>query len=439
MKFLVAADDGTLRCMPISRNTSNHSLIIPDIVATKDCNASDKAAPLPTSTTIYKSTSKSTIQCMTQLRFPSPSRGDVDAVAIAHRDGLVSVLDTENGEVLATIPASTNVAIDYKNTAHEENLFVSIEYRHDHLATCTTSGQARFIKVSSLWDDNGHEIAEFELPAPISVMRMHPTIPGIIAFGGKENDLQIWCSWRSFTREEKRDSTSDSGEEDDDDEKLWESLKPIWKAKNVKNDDLDLRVPVWISDLAFLPTVDAPPATAKDLNLVTSTRFRQLRLYNTRKARRPIKSIELSDCPISQIVLTSPSSQPDAPIELIFSDSVANVMHVNLSTSQVIGSYKGFSGSINSLSVSQDLNVVVAGGMDAYLRAFDVRTHQQLCSIYIGARITGVQVLPEPVEIKEEELDDERDEEDEVWEMMQDAEQEEGNGHERNRKRSRRS
>ena len=43
----------------------------------------------------------------------------------------------------------------------------------------------------------------------------------------------------------------------------------VWRAKNVKNDFLDMRVPVWITDLQFLNDDDVS-------KLVTGTRHYQV-------------------------------------------------------------------------------------------------------------------------------------------------------------------
>ncbi|XP_042226551.1 WD repeat-containing protein 74-like [Homarus americanus] len=57
-------------------------------------------------------------------------------------------------------------------------------------------------------------------------MRQNPGTPSLIATGGKENDLQLWD--------------------------LQHPEEPTFKAKNVKPDMLELRVPVWVTDAAFL-------------------------------------------------------------------------------------------------------------------------------------------------------------------------------------------
>ena len=341
------------------------------------------------------------VQCMVLLSFPSQTRGDVEAVAIGHRDGTVSILDIETGEQLAIIEASTSNVRDPANSLLEEASFVSIESKHGILATCTNLGQARFTKISTLWSKDKKTVTtEFELPAPINSMRLHPEKEGVIAFGGKENDLQVWSSTQSLI---------DSDDEEEED--LWNTFTPFWKAKNVKNDELDLRVPIWISDIQFLQSDFAQ----EGFRLLTSTRHRQLRIYHTKAARRPIRSVELSEHPLSQLLTTNPERT-----EAIFTDSHANIMHINLSKLAVIGSYKGFSGAVATIFVNEANGILVAGGIDASLRAYSVTGHQQLCSVHLGSRINHCASLLDLTSIKVE--DDLSDEEEDVWQGLEEVE-----------------
>lgn len=370
----------------------------------------NKIAPQPSISTIFQGKANDEIQCMCKLPYPSPTRGDVEAIAVACRDGSIKVLDAETGEQLA--------AIAPKYTSHRNGdilkdqgaSFVSIEHMHDHLVTCTSFGEAHFTKVSSLWGttliSNLHQ-----LPAPINVMRLHPSEEGIIAFGGLENDLQVWRGG------EEPDRESDSP---------YASLKPHWSARNVKNDKLDLRVPICIADICFHPS-----SSREDFQLITATRYRQLRTYKSSQARRPISSVELSEYPISRMSL-DPATEHEAESKTIFCDSHGNIIHANVSRGLVIGAYKGFSGAVASLALSEDGKSLAAGGMDCYVRMFSVPDHRQISSVYIGSRIRHLVVLSEPDEIKSEAESDVAEDED-VWDELEEAQDEPKN------KRARRS
>ena len=100
------------------------------------------------------------------------------------------------------------------------------------------------------------------------------TDDNFIATGGKEHDLQIW-----------------------DLNKIGNG--PVFRAKNVPLDSLQLRVPVWVTDMCF------PDNASKDKVAIVS-RYGHIRLYDTKgNQRRPVMSMEWPD-----EVLTAVSSTP---------------------------------------------------------------------------------------------------------------------------------
>jgi hypothetical protein len=94
-----------------------------------------------------------------------------------------------------------------------------------------------------------------KLDGAISRARCHPRFPGVFAFGGKDLDLEIW----------QPATTGDSE---------FQTLHPSWIAKNVKNDQYNLKHPVWISDLHFLDDQRRPRDSG--FMIVVSTRFHQV-------------------------------------------------------------------------------------------------------------------------------------------------------------------
>ena len=67
----------------------------------------------------------------------------------------------------------------------------------------------------------------------------------------------------------------------------------------VRNDELDLRVPVWVSDLDFLP--HSPGSLPC---VVTGSAHRHIRTYDPRAQKRPVLSIEYEDCAITAVAVT---------------------------------------------------------------------------------------------------------------------------------------
>ena len=82
----------------------------------------------------------------------------------------------------------------------------------------------------SLWSfTEDRNTVEIVTGKHLSKVQQCPEDRSIFASGGKENDLKIWNL-------NSPDPTI-----------------PIFKAKNIAHDFLDLRVPVWVQDLTFMP------------------------------------------------------------------------------------------------------------------------------------------------------------------------------------------
>ena len=95
-----------------------------------------------------------------------------------------------------------------------------------------------------------------KLDGPISKVRCHPRFLGIFAFGGKDVNLEIW---RPISQESSNQ---------------LDVFFPLWGAKNVRNDEFNLKQPIWISDLQFLDEQQRPPD--QGYLIAVCTRFHQV-------------------------------------------------------------------------------------------------------------------------------------------------------------------
>lgn len=77
-----------------------------------------------------------------------------------------------------------------------------------------------------------------------------------VAFGSKDQLLQIW-------------NLKESKE------------KPKWLARNLPNDHLDLKIPIWDTDIEWL-------SRTNQYSLVTCTAYCDVREYDTRGPRKPV-------------------------------------------------------------------------------------------------------------------------------------------------------
>lgn len=185
-------------------------------------------------------------------------------------------------------------------------------------------------------------------------MRVHPREHHIVATGGKEQELTLW-DLKALTKdptaeEETPESATKKGKKNSKKSAPAPTPAPapakggpearhkskeilangqIFKAKNVKNDYLDLRVPVWNTDLQFLNQYDTS-------RIAVGTRNHQIRVYDVKSgARRPAVDAEVGEMPVVAMANGKDGS------EIVFSDTVTNVYSVDTLTGAIIGQYKG--------------------------------------------------------------------------------------------------
>jgi len=104
------------------------------------------------------------------------------------------------------------------------------------LVTCAERGKLR------VWrEDSSEPVAELDVGKHVSRMRQSPVHQHRVATGGKENGLKLWD--------------------------LQSPRSPVFSAKNLRDDWLDLRRPQWVRDVAFIPDSD---------KLVTCTGYHQV-------------------------------------------------------------------------------------------------------------------------------------------------------------------
>ncbi|KAK9694834.1 Ribosome biogenesis protein nsa1 (NOP7-associated protein 1) [Basidiobolus ranarum] len=122
-------------------------------------------------------------------------------------------------------------------------------------------------------------------------MRVHPQQSNILATGVKERDLII--------KDINQITSTPNGE-----------VEPIFKAKNAGH-------------LYVLITMDF----SDDINkVVVETKYHQIRLYDTKAARRPVMSVEIGEHPIVSLALAPNQT------EIICSDSIENLSTADIRT-----------------------------------------------------------------------------------------------------------
>ncbi|KAK9356837.1 hypothetical protein V1523DRAFT_400676 [Lipomyces doorenjongii] len=404
MKVLVAAEDsGSLK----------------DISFPFGTNTSVQQSTQPTITTFASAGRSSYVQRMIIAKLNTGK----EYICIARKGGIIQLYDVNPPHALF---------VEWKDMTHPpDDAFVGLEYVEGKLSSCTATGKLIMRDLHSISDSTNDYYTL--LGEPINAFRVHPRQPNIIAYGGKERELEISVIENVCRRES--DSTADS---ESDQSSSWYiatiptgrtlSRRKLWKAKNVKNDELDLRVPVWISDIRFL---DVNRNSETDFRLAISTRFGHVRVYETKYSRKPIVNVEVGDHPL---IALSPCINDH---EIIYCDTNSTTARFNLINGRKGGHYSGAAGSVLCLDSflpqqeeamiesnedvgssvarvpSGDVPLLATGGLDRFLRVYNLQTRELVAKVFVGAKLSAVCIVDgnstvpsEPVSERESDEED---------------------------------
>ncbi|BFZ54700.1 Ribosome bioproteinsis protein nsa1 (NOP7-associated protein 1) [Savitreella phatthalungensis] len=312
------------------------------------------------------------------------------------RDGRMRMLDIIDGKERFRLDCA---CVGDKQDMREAEMVVSIDTWQSGpgesgtlvVAVASNAGRVQLVLVKT----NGElKTSMFNTAAgsAVDVIRLATGNDGFpcLAFGGKETDLEILRS-------------KSSG-----DDLAWFALDDYWKARNVKDDELGLRVPIWISGISFLPA-------SEGYRIVTCTRFSQVRLYDTARGRRPFASIELGQYPLTHMVLKEH--------EAIVTDTHGTVYAYDVEERKLKGTFKGFSGAVSGIAIDKD--VLAVAGVDGFLRIYDAETHKQVASAYTGKKLTHIAASSklDVLEVPESKEEEDSASGSDVWEELEEIEE----------------
>ncbi|KAF7338337.1 hypothetical protein MVEN_02059200 [Mycena venus] len=236
--------------------------------------------------------------------------------------------------------------------------FVGLQVTDRGVYSCTSNGALRLVPTGA----DGTQSTLGSLPTRLGAWRL-ASDQATFAYGGDEVEPSVWNTEKAF---EPVSSSDPSGTK-----RKRDALFPgeIWRAKNVQNDGLGLRQPVRITSLTYLST---------PTNLLTGTQLGDLRRYDTRAARRPVsnwtgigkvggvKVVEKGLAEQYAILVRRIHMLTTGLSEAFVSDHGSNLFALDLRNGRVIYSYKGLSGAVNSMAPSPSL--LVSTALDRYCR-----------------------------------------------------------------------
>lgn len=178
-------------------------------------------------------------------------------------------------------------------------------------------------------------------------MRPSNVEKNVIATGGKEHKLQLFD---------------------------LHTKKRIFEEKNIRHDWLELKVPLWISDIGFLHNSS---------QIVTCSKHGHVRLYDPGCQRRPVINLEMKDHALTTLAV--------APKEkhIIVGSGKGTMNLIDLrSPGKILNTYKDFAGSITSIACTKNQPYIVSVGLDRHLRVHHIDTKQLLHKTYLTSRLS---------------------------------------------------
>ncbi|CAF0810677.1 unnamed protein product [Brachionus calyciflorus] len=231
------------------------------------------------------------------------------------------------------------------------------------LVTCVDKGLMKLWSVDLSDHENivKNALNEFKCGNDLYAIKKNKFNSELIATGGKENDLKIWNLSKS---------------------------EPIFKAKNVSDNWMQLREPVWIMGIDFLD----------ENRVVVGTGHHQVRLYDLKTGvRRPVFNLKYGDYPITAL-----SVVPDDSNRVIVGNTRGEMEMIDLRSMtskneqcKAVRKYKGFQGTIKSIQIESsplyDINgsslCVASCGLDRFLRVHHLETSSLVSKVYLKSRL----------------------------------------------------
>ena len=217
-----------------------------------------------------------------------------------------------------------------------------------------------------------HLFFQFSVGKPVHAARFHSSA-GVLAVGGPEHDLALWDVEKSMS---------------------------TFQARNVSNTELDLRVPVWVSAMQFLPEAGSSATTgplstssarddASPHVIALASRHRHVRLYDIRAGRRPLVSVELGE-----YAFTALDAAADG-LSILTGDSIGTLRRLDIRAGlRQVCVYKGAGGCVRSLAVSAAQPYFASVGLDRCLHVHHLETRARLRRVYLKQCLTAVLFVP---------------------------------------------
>lgn len=210
------------------------------------------------------------------------------------------------------------------------------------IVSCVESGH------TNVWNRNGECCGKWETGAGVRVMRGLSTRDEVLT-GGMKHLIKTWDI---------------------------ETGKRLWSARNVPLDFLGLEVPIACNDARYIDDSG---------NIIEATKVHELRVYDPRAQRRPLKLIPFMDVPITAV------SRCYRDNHVLAANSIGEMGLFDLrSKVHPVCKYKGQAGAIRSIDAHPTAPYVASCGIDRFVRVHDIDTRKLAHKIYCKTRLNRV-------------------------------------------------
>ncbi|XP_062521791.1 WD repeat-containing protein 74-like [Corticium candelabrum] len=221
--------------------------------------------------------------------------------------------------------------------------------KEDLLLTCTTSGRLLIKNIRE-----GSIVGDVHVGSHVACLCQNFGEHCQVAVGGHENDLKVYNVRH-----------------------LESNFKPFFQAKNVRNDFVDLRVPISVTVTAFFPSSSDQP------KLIAGTADSHVRLYDTRSQRRPVLSTKHGEAAITALDILSNG------VAVIVGTAHGTMSNLDLRKSLACsGSFKGAAGSITDIKSSG--SYITSCGLDRHFRIHHIDMQKPLRKVYIKQQASRI-------------------------------------------------
>lgn len=285
-----------------------------------------------------------------------------------------------------------------------------IQYDDNTVIAGLEDGTIIFLDISAITveSDKPYKAPTASVKGPLACFAVDQALyPNKIAVGGKERDMEIF-SWTTKKKEV--------------------TLKSEFQARNVKANDIDMRVPVWISGILF------QKATKGGYRVITATRHGQIRVYESSHGKRPQWDFKVGKDALRTLAHGLDEST------VVSSDAHSNTFKFNFADNEKIivknkdnnqnkeknrkapCTVEKFPGSLGAVLhlVTTDNGLLATVGLDRYLRIFDLDTTECTAKMFVGAQVSSLVFVDTERKTAEEKHVEEtaEKEDDELWDDL---------------------